>query len=61
MVIEELKQKLNLPKLMEMLGYGEYAKASVSSPFREDKNPSWGIKEHQGNGCSKISVRGEWG
>ena len=61
MVIEDLKQKLNLPQLMEMLGYGEYAKPSVSSPFREDKNPSWGIKEHQGKWMFKDFGTGESG
>jgi len=46
--IETLKQKLNLPALMDALGYGDCAKPLCSSPFREDRNPSWGIKEEDG-------------
>ena len=43
MEIDQLKEKLPLPDLMERMGYGEHAVASCCSPFREDKNPSWGI------------------
>ena len=61
MDIENLKQKLNLPALMERLGYGEYARPSCSSPFREDRNPSWGITEHQGKWIFKDFGTGESG
>ncbi len=43
MEIDQLKEKLPLPDLMERMGFGEHAVASCCSPFREDKNPSWGI------------------
>ena len=59
--IEQLKQKLPLPQLMEQLGYGEFAKRSVCSPFREDKNPSWGIYEDAKGWHFKDFATGEGG
>ena len=47
--IEELKRRLQLPQLMERLGFGDYTVPLCSSPFREDHNPSWGIKEENGS------------
>jgi len=61
MQIEQLKQKLPLPQLMEQLGYGEFAKRSVCSPFREDKNPSWGIYEDAKGWHFKDFATGEGG
>ena len=61
MQIDELKQKLPLPQLMEQLGYGEFAKRSVCSPFREDKNPSWGIYEDAKGWHFKDFATGEGG
>jgi hypothetical protein len=46
--IEEARAKLPLPELMREMGYGEFAKSSVKSPFREEKSPSWGIYEKAG-------------
>jgi hypothetical protein len=43
--IEEARAKLPLPELMREMGYGEFAKSSVRSPFRDEKSPSWGIYE----------------
>jgi len=47
--IEELKRRLQLPELMDRLGFSDYTKPLCSSPFREDNNPSWGIKEENGS------------
>lgn len=41
--IKQLKQALPLPDLMEAMDFGDYAKKSCSSPFRDDKNPSFEI------------------
>jgi hypothetical protein len=46
--IEEARAKLPLPELMREMGYGEFAKSSVRSPFRDEKSPSWGIYEKGG-------------
>ena len=46
--IEEARTKLPLPELMREMGYGEFAKSSVKSPFRDEKSPSWGIYEKGG-------------
>jgi hypothetical protein len=61
MQIDELKQKLPLPQLMEQLGYSEFAKRSVCSPFREDKNPSWGIYKDAKGWHFKDFATGEGG
>jgi len=61
MQIDELKQKLPLPQLMEQLGYAEFAKRSVCSPFREDKNPSWGIYQDAKGWHFKDFATGEGG
>ena len=46
--MDECKQRLPLPALMSKLGFGEeYQKASCRSPFRDDKNPSFGIFRHE--------------
>ena len=41
--VQDLKRRCPLPKLMANIGLGRYAKKSCRSPFREDKNPSFGI------------------
>jgi hypothetical protein len=46
--IEEARTNLPLPELMREMGYGEFAKSSVKSPFRDEKSPSWGIYEKAG-------------
>jgi len=47
--MDECKQRLPLPALMSKLGFGsEFQKASCRSPFREEKNPSFGIFQHEG-------------
>ena len=48
MEIDQLKQKLPLPDLMSRMGFQDFAVASCCSPFREDKNPSWGIFQRDG-------------
>ena len=48
MEIDQLKQKLPLPDLMERMGYGEHAVAACCSPLRDDRNPSWGIFQRDG-------------
>ena len=47
--MDECKQRLPLPALMSKLGFGsEFQKASCRSPFRDEKNPSFGIFQHEG-------------
>jgi hypothetical protein len=41
--IADAKGRLPLPDLMKRLGVGEHAVKSCQSPFRDDKNASWGI------------------
>ena len=58
--IDQLKQTLPLPDLMDAMGFGDYAKSSCCSPFRDDKNPSFGIYRiktgwlYQDHGSSDI-------
>ena len=47
--MDECRQRLPLPALMSNLGYGsEFQKTSCRSPFRDEKNPSFGIFQHDG-------------
>src|SRR5436190_2182821 len=46
--IEEAKSRLPLPKLMQELGYGDCAKSSARCMFHDDKNPSFGIFQKDG-------------
>ena len=46
--VQEAKQRLPLPDLLDRLGLSEHAKKSCRSPLREDRNPSWGIFEEDG-------------
>lgn len=59
--VDELKRVCPLPVLMHRIGLGKFAKKSCSSPFREDKNPSWGIFKHDGNWFFKDQATGETG
>jgi hypothetical protein len=59
--IEQARQNLPLPELMEKMGFGEFAKSSVRSPFREEKSPSWGIYESGGRWRFKDHGTGEGG
>lgn len=59
--IEQARQNLPLPELMEKMGFGEFAKSSVRSPFREEKSPSWGIYEFGGRWRFKDHGTGEGG
>lgn len=59
--IEQARQNLPLPELMAKMGFGEYAKSSVRSPFREEKSPSWGIYESGGRWRFKDHGTGEGG
>ena len=61
MQIDELKDKLPLPQLMDVLGYAEFAKKLVCSPFREDRNPSWGIYEDSKGWHFKDFATGQGG
>ena len=47
--MDECRERLPLPALMSNLGYGsEFQKTSCRSPFRDEKNPSFGIFQHDG-------------
>jgi len=46
--IEEAKNRLPLPKLMQELGYGDRAKSSARCMFHTDKTPSFGIFQREG-------------
>ena len=59
--IEQARQNLPLPELMAKMGFGEFAKSSVRSPFREEKSPSWGIYESGGRWRFKDHGTGEGG
>lgn len=48
MNIEEARQRLPLPDLMAKLGLGDYAKSKAKSPFRDEKNASFGIYNANG-------------
>lgn len=43
LTLEELRTRCPLPVLMHRMGLAKHAKASSCSPFRPDKNASWGI------------------
>lgn len=46
--LELAREKLPLPELMEVLGFGELAKKSAKSPFRDEKTASFGIYNSDG-------------
>jgi hypothetical protein len=41
--LSELRRLCPLPVLMDRLGYGQFARSSCRSPFRNDTNAPWGI------------------
>ena len=47
--VETLKRACPMPALLYRLGLGAHAKKSCRSPFRDDKHPSWGIAQKNGN------------
>src|SRR5438874_1658504 len=59
--IEALKRLLPLPELMNRAGLEAFAKRSCRSPFREDKNSSWGIFEKAGRWFFKDLATGDTG
>lgn len=46
---------------MQSLGFGDFAKQSTRSPFREDKSPSWGIFQRNGRWHWKDFATGDSG
>jgi hypothetical protein len=61
MNIEEARQRLPLPDLMAKLGLGDYAKSKSKSPFRDEKNASFGIYHTNGRWRWKDHGTGEGG
>lgn len=61
MSIDEAKAKLPLPDLMALLGHGDAAKSKAKSPFREERNPSFGIYESAGKWRWKDHGTGDGG
>ena len=59
--IDEAKARLPLPQLMEELGHGAHAKGTAKSPFRPDRNPSFGIFHKDGTWAWKDHGTGEGG
>tara|TARA_R100000808_G_scaffold14671_1_gene34502 strand:+ start:231 stop:2231 length:2001 start_codon:yes stop_codon:yes gene_type:complete len=59
--LSEIKRLVPLPTLMRRMGYEQHATQSCSSPFREDRNPSWGIFEKEGQWFWKDHGTGESG
>ncbi len=59
--VEALKRACPMPELLRRMGLGEFAKPLTCSPFREDKNPSWGIFQHAGKWFFKDRATGETG
>lgn len=61
MNIEEARQRLPLPDLMAKLGLGDHAKSKAKSPFRDEKNASFGIYNANGRWRWKDHGTGEGG
>ena len=61
MNIEEARQRLPLPDLMAKLGLGDHAKSKAKSPFRDEKNASFGIYNTNGRWRWKDHGTGEGG
>ena len=61
MNIEEARQRLPLPDLMLKLGLGDHAKPKAKSPFRDEKNASFGIYNANGRWRWKDHGTGEGG
>jgi hypothetical protein len=61
MNLELARQRLPLPELMHRMGLGDHAKRNAKSPFREERNPSFGIFENNGRWRWKDHGTGEGG
>ena len=59
--LNALKAKCPMPMLMKKLGMEQYAKKSCPSPFRTDKDASWGIFEGDKGWMFKDFGTGEFG
>lgn len=59
--LAKLKKECPMPVLLRHLGLGAYAKESCRSPFRTDKNASWGIYEGKEGWRYKDHGTGESG
>ena len=47
--IEEAKELLPLPELMQLLGFGHACARSALCPFHEDHHPSFSVFQHEGS------------
>jgi hypothetical protein len=47
--IQQAKERLPLPLLMEQLGLGEHAKKNARCPFHDDRNPSFSVFQIDGS------------
>ncbi len=59
--VQLLKGACPMPDLMERIGLGDYAKRSCRSPFRDDRNPSFGVFQSGSNWFFKDHATGESG
>ena len=59
--VRVLKNACPMPVLMEKIGLGDYAKKSCTSPFRDDKNPSFGVFQGGSGWFFKDHATGESG
>ena len=59
--VQVLKGICPMPNLMERIGLGDYAKKLCKSPFREDRNPSFGVFQSGSNWFFKDHATGESG
>lgn len=60
-IFTRCRESLPLPALMEKLGKADFAKTKARSPFREDKNPSFGIYQADGKWKWKDHGTGDGG
>lgn len=56
-----LRRACPMPTLLHKIGLGEFALNSCRSPFREDRNPSWGIFQRDGRWFFKDQGTGDSG
>jgi DNA primase len=47
--VEQAKELLPLPELMELLGFGDACARSALCPFHEDHHPSFSVFQHGGS------------
>jgi len=55
------KSRFSLERTMQELGYGDFFKKCCKSPFREERSPSWGVYEKEGEWRWKDHATGEGG